>query len=522
MEKEKADSDDTNYDEEYKQLKTKRQLYPLQFKTNVFHSGLLHDPLFENNIDNLKVDSRLDNAPILVTHNKRLDGNVLIERFSKSKDLDLEQVYQSFVSRYLSNTSNSILGEYWHREEVRDYDLHEVNYQDFAVRITNSFSVEKRKMMTYTNHADKSLIRTRYYAISARTDYDWNGNVLTSNESKQKKLNEMIDYWKSYTLYNWNAAKLSQSDSSSTTQEESPSSSSSSYHDHLTSKPNPKYSHCQYSVHNESTQEGVKNLFIQLQNLKDQKIEEKSEEKHSGDDLPERIGWLNMANAHNCGGTYNVPFGGSQEEATATVTNSIVAFGLASVPVVSKKWYTLRDKAFKAPHIMYRYGYHIPKSGNYTGKSKFLILEEELNQQLDTVVISTAFADFRALSTFSSVIADQTYSERNEYFHSNGQIKDEQQYKKRIKQDIEGTLLSAIEWNCCHLVLGASGCGAFLHHPKLEAKMWKTLLESDEYKGYFKTIRFSILAGKNKEDHKNVAEFTQVFCSSDQDEEILS
>jgi len=46
-------------------------------------------------------------------------------------------------------------------------------------------------------------------------------------------------------------------------------------------------------------------------------------------------------------------------------------------------------------------------------------------------------------------------------------------YEKRISIDMEAVCLTAIKHNIKVLILGATGCGAFLHDPALEASIWK-------------------------------------------------
>ncbi len=63
-----------------------------------------------------------------------------------------------------------------------------------------------------------------------------------------------------------------------------------------------------------------------------------------------KVAWLNLANAHNTCGTYNVAFGGSQEEAVAPNSTSAVTLGCQSE---SKN--DLRAKFQRGePHVMYR------------------------------------------------------------------------------------------------------------------------------------------------------------------------
>lgn len=42
------------------------------------------------------------------------------------------------------------------------------------------------------------------------------------------------------------------------------------------------------------------------------------------------------------------------------------------------------------------------------------------------------------------------------------------------------------------LILGAIGCGAFGHPPREVAECWKTVLQENEFKGWFDGITFAV------------------------------
>jgi len=57
--------------------------------------------------------------------------------------------------------------------------------------------------------------------------------------------------------------------------------------------------------------------------------------------------------------------------------------------------------------------------------------------------------------------------------------------------DLESICLTAISHKIDVLVLGATGCGAFRHDPRMEASLWKETLI--KYGNYFEQIIFAIL-----------------------------
>jgi len=133
--------------------------------------------------------------------------------------------------------------------------------------------------------------------------------------------------------------------------------------------------------------------------------------------------------------------------------------------------------------VGYRDGLHIPPGGNYFTKTRFVTGS---NGNTDCFMIAAAFADFRSYVPFFT-----PYSERN-YFYSYlgwGSVKNLDQLKQRLLMDIEGVLKTCIDQNIDTLVTGATGCGAFLHNPYLEAELWSECLKRPEYqqlgRGFF-------------------------------------
>lgn len=59
------------------------------------------------------------------------------------------------------------------------------------------------------------------------------------------------------------------------------------------------------------------------------------------------------------------------------------------------------------------------------------------------------------------------------------------------------------------LVLGAGGCGSFLHDPLVDAQIWKDVLK--KYEGHFTAVIFAILPDRNSPN--NVKAFQDAFSS---------
>eukprot|EP01117_Protostelium_nocturnum_P015144 TRINITY_DN5839_c0_g1_i5.p1 TRINITY_DN5839_c0_g1~~TRINITY_DN5839_c0_g1_i5.p1 ORF type:complete len:124 (+),score=34.75 TRINITY_DN5839_c0_g1_i5:1022-1393(+) len=116
-------------------------------------------------------------------------------------------------------------------------------------------------------------------------------------------------------------------------------------------------------------------------------------------------------------------------------------------------------------------------------------------------MIAAAFADFRPFIPFF-----HPFSERSDYFTLFGGIRNEEELDKRLLLDIEGVLKTCIEHGVDILVTGASGCGAFLHEPYRESRLWKQSLEKEEYQHI--QVVFAVLDG---EDSPNWKAFSSTF-----------
>lgn len=116
-------------------------------------------------------------------------------------------------------------------------------------------------------------------------------------------------------------------------------------------------------------------------------------------------------------------------------------------------------------------------------------------------MIATAFADFRPYIPFFV-----PFSESLDYFSIFGNVLDEKKLKERLLIDIYSTIYTAIKEGIDIFVAGASGCGAFLHDPILESKLWKEALK--EYEGHFQEVIFAVL---DDENGKNISAFRETF-----------
>jgi len=334
------------------------------------------------------------------------------------------------------------------------YDLHDIHFQDFALKITSTYTSQQLRQLSLSHdHADKRLLRAVVYAVSTRSDVQWDRTPLTTPEDILRKQSEMEDHWLSCRLFDWT----------------------------LSDKKFELLNSGESSLNNVytlpvDTQRAVETLYTKYPTNK--------------------LAWLNLANAHNTCGTYNVNYGGSQEEEVATNCDGAAILGLHSYLVT----FGVREMFTRGePHVVYLQGRHIPPGGNYFSKVRFITS----SPQVECNMIAAAFADFRAyMPVFTP------YSEASYYYHPFGfGIRDEHKLEERLYVDIEGVLKTAVHTGMEVLVLGASGCGAFLHDPWREARLWKKAL--NQYAQYFTEVVFAILPDKRSPD--NVTAFVSEF-----------
>eukprot|EP01080_Neovahlkampfia_damariscottae_P002547 gene2547-3509_t len=359
---------------------------------------------------------------------------LVLEEDEKKKQIFSNMTIEDYYSHFSKNG-----GSY--------YDLHGHEFQNWALRYTNSLKKEEiDKLAKSKKHADLRIVRARIYAISTRNEIDWNGQYIQNEDTKNKKQQEMDDYYESLTLYNWTIKDV-------------------------VFKPKNDKLKTIFSVENIDTQESLKKMVKKYPKL--------------------NVAWLDLAAGHNVCGTYGNDFGGSQEEHVASRSNTTALLGTCgSIVKEGVKQY------FRGNWVLYDDGYHIPPGGNYFCKTKFLV-----NDEMECSTIACAFADFRPYIPFFV-----PYSELGDFFTLLGGIKDQSNLEQRLMMDMHGVLKTAIQENIDVLVLGASGCGAFRHDPVLEAKLWNTVINS--YQGFFVEISFAIL---DSENGKNIISFTNEF-----------
>jgi len=151
---------------------------------------------------------------------------------------------------------------------------------------------------------------------------------------------------------------------------------------------------------------------------------------------------------------------------------------------------------------MYKDGYHLPPGGAYFCPGLFV---SSVGQPACSM-IAVAFADFR---TWVPVF--RPFSEKSDYFNILG-VKDQQVLKSRLLLDILGTIATGLEAKMDVLVLGAGGCGAFGHDPRLEARLWRRVINSQVYnvRLKFKKLVFAIIGDRNGKNG-NLFAFAEMF-----------
>jgi len=340
------------------------------------------------------------------------------------------------------------------------YDMHERNFQNFVLHNTSKFSPAQFKPAR-DDWSTTYVKRTRNFAVASRDDLTWDGKLINDDKEKEQKNKEMNEYHFSAKLYDW-------------------------YHPDALSKLD------------EILTGGNKNPKISVVIKDTLKV---VEECHNIE-KEKNIGWLNFANAHNVGGAYNRSHG-SQEENTATHCTAIVTLTLHADPMAVengnnkaiKDWINQPQEGYNGQYpIKYRNGHHIPPGGAYICKTKLLNTEGAF---FDSYMIANASADFREQTSYRPEAEMQDMKNNQE------------NYRKRILLDLESICLTAIYHKIDVLVLGATGCGAFRHNPKIEASLWNETLV--KYGNYFEQIIFAIL---DLPGSKNVIAFQNQFRSS--------
>jgi len=384
---------------------------------------------------------------------------------------------------HLLNGDDFSLPKYYNKFKASPevFDLHDRNFQDYAIRTVQALAREgmdggrdgdgpipfdvlslRMKKMGLESQAHRRLVRAYVYAVCSRSDLDWEGYPARDDAAVAKKEEYFASTWKECRLYNW------WSDDAQTLAE--------------------VIDELKLPAQEQGSSQGL-GCPVQVMEDNTQACVEKCADMHPDS----RIAWLNMANAHKCGGNYDIHWGGSQEEGTATACDGIVQLGRFSEREgVSglAQWVKQIDAA-----VVYKSGYHIPPGGAIFCPTKFVTSDP----QVDCFMIATAFCDLRRKAPMLT-----PYSEFSDYFSITGSVRNEGKLSQRLAMDMIGILMTAMHTKMDVLVLGAGGCGAFKHDPVREAKLWRVVLEgltkfcsSKSVKFPFRAVYFGILPDKN-------------------------
>jgi hypothetical protein len=286
------------------------------------------------------------------------------------------------------------------------------------------------------------------YAIASRRDLDWRGRPLADEAAREGKESELKAIHGSAKLYDWSAVDAAPAE--------------------LSHPPRPRPP-ATTKVYQLGTQDVVELAARQY-----------------GNNV--RIGWLDMANAHDCLGTYNQAYGGSQEEEVVPNSTGAVTLGM-----FAELRHSPQSAVLGEPFCHYREGFHIPAGGNYFARTRFVTSDP----MVDCFMIATAFLDLRKPIPFV-----RTESQGLRFM-----VASKDRLRARLLQDIHGTLRTALAEGMEVLVLGASGCGAFGHDPVLEAALWEEALKPMQTA--FSAVLFAILPDPGRP--RNCEAFEEVF-----------
>jgi uncharacterized protein (TIGR02452 family) len=194
---------------------------------------------------------------------------------------------------------------------------------------------------------------------------------------------------------------------------------------------------------------------------------------------------INMANCFHRGG--GVKDGTSAQEESLCRRSNLYK-------VLKTQNYPLKEKGGKySPRIQI-----FREFGD--GKSGYKLMEKVE----DVAIISVAAYDLR----------DGSMDRQDLGLPPSGGLDDENSegYKKFISGTREKfSNMLRVLWHQKHqdIVLGALGCGAFKNPPKLIAKIFKEILESNEFKGAFRSVDFAVL-NIFPNDQDNIDAFTDL------------
>jgi len=195
---------------------------------------------------------------------------------------------------------------------------------------------------------------------------------------------------------------------------------------------------------------------------------------------PNKVGKLIMANRVRMGGSHQKDRG-TQEEFTGPDSGMFSVLSTICTHDTQEQG-----------RAIYQDGYVLPPGGVAFLNARLFDGSNQGSGQ-DCSYLVSGFADFRVDSPESEF----------ENFAKDGKLLINNNYRSRIKIEMVSVLEAAIHHGKTRLVLGASGCGAFLHDAKTEAEEWKVVLA--KYTGYFEEIVFAI------DDQSTADIFAEVF-----------
>ena len=223
-----------------------------------------------------------------------------------------------------------------------------------ALRLTSDWKAQQFSQLN--DFSLILLVRARNYAISSRSDIDWNGAPISSEQQRRQKQLEMEEDWVSLELFDWY------------------------YLDESTTSKCKNRKKQEINIQYEGNTIFFFPTQIQISKPDTQSAVERLSNKYPNLDW-KKICCINMANAHHVGGGYQF-MSGSQEENVGGNSNLFVILGNVG---------QICEEGDRKGRTLYQNGWHIPPGGNYFHNLRFLTS----NHPLRSACITHAFADFR-------------------------------------------------------------------------------------------------------------------------------
>ena len=88
-----------------------------------------------------------------------------------------------------------------------------------------------------------------------------------------------------------------------------------------------------------------------------------------------------------------------------------------------------------------------------------------------------------------------------------------------MKERLKNMFITAAHFGYKNLILGAWGCGAFGHDPRIVAKYFYGVLIEENFSTYFEKIVFAIL---DRDEKKNLTAFHEIFQSEPLHEDVIN